>query len=73
MRRHLEKAWPIGELLKNDNAEDLFAWIGRCIVEVIQDACKVWPGEFSEEIPMGVTFSFPMMLVFEKHYYSGLR
>ncbi|PBP23559.1 hexokinase-1, partial [Diplocarpon rosae] len=58
---HLEKSWPIGEPLKNDKAEDLFKWIGECIAEVVQDGCRAWPGELSEEIALGVTFSFPMI------------
>jgi hexokinase len=59
--RQLEKAWPIGEQLKNNQAEDLFAWIGRRIAEVVQDGCSAWPGQLPEAIPLGVTFSFPMM------------
>jgi hexokinase len=61
--RQLEKSWPIGEQLKNDQAVDLFAWIGRRIAEVVQDGCSAWPGELQEAIPLGVTFSFPMMSV----------
>lgn len=60
--RHLEKSWPIGEQLKqNKDAEDLFQWIGKCMVEVVQDGCKKWPGEMHGTIPLGVTFSFPMI------------
>jgi hexokinase len=63
VRRTLEKAWPIGEHLKMDKAEDLFSWIGDCIAEVVSDylssdASKI--GE-PEELVMGITFSFPMM------------
>lgn len=61
--RQLEKAWPIGEQLKNDQAEDLFAWIGRRIAEVVRDGCSAWPGELPEMVPLGVTFSFPMKFV----------
>lgn len=64
VNRHLEKSWPIGELLKKDNAEDLFAWIGRCVAEVIRDALQrfeAWHESPPDEISMGVTFSFPMM------------
>ncbi len=62
-RRTLEKAWPIGEHLKMDKAEDLFAWIGDCIAEVVadrltSDAAKM---PIPEELQMGITFSFPMM------------
>ena len=63
VRRTLEKAWPIGEHLKMDNAEDLFAWIGDCIAEVVadrltSDAPKM---QIPDELKMGITFSFPMM------------
>ncbi|EEP75515.1 conserved hypothetical protein [Uncinocarpus reesii 1704] len=64
VRRTLEKAWPIGEHLKTDKAEDLFLWIGDCMAEVVADSLAV---EFSnglempEELEMGITFSFPMM------------
>jgi hexokinase len=61
--RQLEKSWPIGEQLKNDQAVDLFAWIGRRIAEVVQDGSSAWPGELPDAIPLGVTFSFPMMFV----------
>lgn len=44
-----------------DKAEDLFAWIGSCIVEVVSAGNAVWLGELPKEIPLGVTFSFPMM------------
>src|SRR5947207_819956 len=30
-QRIFEKEWPIGEHLKNEHADDLFAWIGDCI------------------------------------------
>lgn len=63
VRRTLEKAWPIGEHLKMDKTEDLFAWIGDCIAEVVNDRLSSDMGKvpFPEELPMGVTFSFPMM------------
>jgi hexokinase len=61
--RHLEKSWPIGEQFKNNKAEDLFTWIGKCIADVVQDGCLAWPGEIPHEIPLGVTFSFPMKCV----------
>lgn len=63
VKRHLEKTWPIGEQLKNDKAEDLFQWIGKCISEVVEDGIKKWGPEQREELPLGVTFSFPMMFV----------
>ncbi|KAK0119744.1 hypothetical protein ONS95_011179 [Cadophora gregata] len=59
--RHLEKSWPIGEQLKHNKAEDLFGWIGACIAGVVQDGCHTWPGNLPDEIPLGITFSFPMV------------
>jgi len=64
IRRTFEKAWPIGEHLKMDNAEDLFNWIGDCIAEVVRDnvATALLEKEIvPQELPMGITFSFPMM------------
>jgi hexokinase len=63
VRRTLEKAWPIGEHLKMDKAEDLFAWIGDCIAEVVSDrlSSDVHKLKAPEELAMGITFSFPMM------------
>ena len=61
-RRHLEKAWPIGEHLKIDKADDLFRWIGDCIAEVVADKINADDGkiEVPDQLTMGVTFSFPM-------------
>jgi hexokinase len=61
VRRILEKSWPIGEQLKHEKAEDLFAWIGECIAEVVEDGMRLFPETLQEELTMGVTFSFPMM------------
>ncbi|KAJ5321270.1 hypothetical protein N7476_004272 [Penicillium atrosanguineum] len=63
VRRTLERAWPIQEHLKMDKAEDLFAWIGDCIAEVVaesltSDATKK---DIPAELDMGITFSFPIM------------
>ncbi|KAI1932064.1 hypothetical protein LOZ58_004058 [Ophidiomyces ophidiicola] len=64
VRRTLEKAWPIGEHLKKDKAEDLFLWIGDCMAEVVADSLMA---DFTsgvkipDELEMGITFSFPMM------------
>jgi hexokinase len=61
-RSTLEKAWPIGEHLKVDKTEDLFAWIGDCIAEVVSDriTADLGKAEAPEELDMGITFSFPM-------------
>ena len=63
VRRTLEKAWPIGEHLKIDKTEDLFAWIGDCIAEVVGDYLGNNAGSPSApiELGLGITFSFPMM------------
>ncbi|KAL9622719.1 MAG: hypothetical protein Q9160_003029 [Pyrenula sp. 1 TL-2023] len=64
VQRRLEKAWPIGEHLKMDKVDDLFAWIGDCIAEVVADrlsSSDVKHKKPPEELEMGITFSFPMM------------
>ncbi|KAK2736477.1 hypothetical protein FQN57_000733 [Myotisia sp. PD_48] len=64
VKRTLEKAWPIGEHLKMDKAEDLFLWIGDCMAEIVADslASDMATGKpVPEELEMGITFSFPMM------------
>ena len=63
VKRILEKAWPIGEHLKRDKAEDLFSWIGDCIAEVVSDRSNsnTFDLKVPEELAMGITFSFPMM------------
>lgn len=62
-RRH-DRDWPIGDHLKMDQAEDLFAWIGDCIAQVIRealDAGTLTPeSALGSEILLGITFSFPM-------------
>lgn len=65
VRSH-DKSWPIEEHLKMDQAEDLFAWIGDCIADVVKDALKeaeeaeAGSSPFGEELLLGITFSFPM-------------
>ncbi|KAL5355716.1 hypothetical protein BJX96DRAFT_78068 [Aspergillus floccosus] len=63
VQRTLEKAWPIQEHLKMDQAEDLFAWIGDCIAEVVAESLTSdeTKGSVPEELEMGITFSFPIM------------
>lgn len=60
LRRLLEQCWPIGEHLKNENAESLFSWIGEKIAEVVGRACRDLKLNRDNDLPMGVTFSFPM-------------
>lgn len=63
VRSTLEKAWPIQEHLKKDKAEDLFAWIGDCIAEVVAESLKsdATRNKVPEELDLGITFSFPIM------------
>ncbi|KAI9848072.1 MAG: hypothetical protein M1837_001174 [Sclerophora amabilis] len=68
-RRTHEKSWPIGEHLKIDKAEDLFAWIGDCISEVVAEDVDAVAAEdpdcdgnpHQDGIALGITFSFPML------------
>ncbi|KAF3020565.1 hypothetical protein E8E14_008365 [Neopestalotiopsis sp. 37M] len=61
LRRVLEKSWPILEHFKNEAEDALFAWIGACIAEVVQDGCKHYDISADSTLPLGVTFSFPMV------------
>ena len=53
-----EQKWAIGEHLKVDKGEDLFDWVGSCIAKVI---ATYDGGTLPSEIPLAITFSFPMM------------
>lgn len=61
VKRLLEKSWPIDEHLKNENPDSLFLWIGKCIAEVVQNGCKTLQLQTDQPMPLGVTFSFPMV------------
>lgn len=61
LRRLLEQSWPIGEHLKNENADSLFSFIGKSVAAVVEKACGEWGLNRQDELPMGVTFSFPMV------------
>lgn len=61
LRRLLEQSWPIGEHLKNENADSLFSFIGKSVATVVDKACHEWGLDRNHEVPMGVTFSFPMV------------
>ncbi|KAH7395056.1 hypothetical protein DE146DRAFT_615118 [Phaeosphaeria sp. MPI-PUGE-AT-0046c] len=66
IKRSHDRDWPIGDHLKMDKAEDLFAWIADCIAEVVKEAItagtvpSVSDLPSGEEILLGITFSFPM-------------
>ncbi|KAK8052040.1 putative hexokinase [Apiospora rasikravindrae] len=61
LRRHLEKSWPIFDHLKNEHPDELFSWIGKCIAEVVADGCQSFGLPQDVTLPLGVTFSFPMV------------
>ncbi|KAI5867016.1 hexokinase-7 [Durotheca rogersii] len=61
LRRVLEREWPISDVLKIENADSLFKWIGKCIAEVVRQGCEEFGLPRDRELPMGVTFSFPMV------------
>ncbi|KAI1435357.1 hexokinase-7 [Xylaria sp. CBS 124048] len=61
IRRVLEQSWPIEEVLKKENADSLFAWIGSCIAQVVREGREAFGLEPRSELPMGVTFSFPII------------
>jgi len=48
-----------------DKAEDLFAWIGDCIAEVVAESLTSddTKKDIPAELDMGITFSFPIMSV----------
>ncbi|KAK8010637.1 hypothetical protein PG990_009602 [Apiospora arundinis] len=61
LRRQLEKSWPIFDHLKNEHPDELFSWIGKCIAEVVADGCQSFGLSRDVTLPLGVTFSFPMV------------
>ncbi|KAK8090866.1 hexokinase family [Apiospora phragmitis] len=61
LRRHLEKSWPIFDHLKNEHPDELFSWIGKCIAEIVADGCQSFGLPRDVTLPLGVTFSFPMV------------
>ena len=62
IQKKYEKSWPIDAHLKADKPEHLFAWLGDCLAEVINDRLQAGDAAFTE-IPLGIAFSFPMMYV----------
>lgn len=69
LRRSFDKSWPIEDRFKDEKAEDLFAWIGKCIAEVIGDCLKAMVKNGPDRdplgpvLPTGITWSFPMVYV----------
>ncbi|CAI7607287.1 unnamed protein product [Penicillium pancosmium] len=60
VRRTLEKAWPIEDRLRRDQATSLFSWIGDCIAEVIHDDLANSKVDAPSEVAMGISFCFPI-------------
>jgi hexokinase len=60
VRRTLEKAWPIENRMRQDQADSLFSWIGDCIAEVIHDDLANSKDDTPSEITMGISFCFPI-------------
>ncbi|KAM0275952.1 hypothetical protein ACHAQH_007253 [Verticillium albo-atrum] len=56
-----EQSWSIAEHLKSMNDANLFDWIGECIAAVVAEGCRDWALAADEPIPLGITFSFPMV------------
>lgn len=65
VRRTLEKAWRIEEHLQQDQAHELFLWIGNCIAEVVKDDLAAGLGgrNCPNYIETGITFSLPIKYV----------
>lgn len=61
LQRLLERSWPIQEHLKNENPESLFSWIGQNVASVVQAGLEHFSLPSDVDLPMGVTFSFPMV------------
>lgn len=54
---------PIEEHFKNDNEDQFFLWIGDVIAEVVRAQLQEDASKVGDVIPVGITFSFPMMYV----------
>ncbi|KAK3307563.1 uncharacterized protein B0T15DRAFT_182400 [Chaetomium strumarium] len=61
LNRLLEQSWPIQEHLKNENSDSLFSWIGERVAQVVREGCETLGISRDDELPMGITFSFPMV------------
>jgi hexokinase len=61
LRLLLEQQWAIGNHLKNEKAESLFSWIGGNIATVVRRGVEELGLPADVDLPMGVTFSFPMV------------
>ena len=60
VRTILEQSWSIDDQLKNENADNLFNWIGKCIAEVVEKGHGQFDLPPEKTLSLGVSFSFPM-------------
>ena len=75
LRRTYDRSWPIEDRFKVDNADDLFAWIGSCILGVVEACQEDLDQEprngftaLGDVLPIGVAWSFPMMYVSQIYF-----
>ncbi|KAH6672741.1 hexokinase-7 [Plectosphaerella plurivora] len=56
-----ERSWPIANHIKNADVASLFDWVGECIATVVAEGTREWNLSVDRDIPLGITFSFPMI------------
>lgn len=61
LHKSFEKSWYIDEDLKKEHPQKIFNWIGSCIIDVMSNKQSFPEGYDEEFLPVGITFSFPMM------------
>lgn len=61
LHKSFEKSWYIDEDLKKEHPQKIFNWIGSCIIDVMGNKRSFPEGYDEEFLPVGITFSFPMM------------
>lgn len=63
VRKTHVKSIPIEDHFKNDNEDQFFLWIGDVIAEVVRAQMLEDASKIGDVVPVGITFSFPMMYV----------
>lgn len=61
IRKSFEMSWEIDEEIKNAAPQRLFSWVGGCMAEVIGNDEGFPDRKPDDLLPVGITFSFPMM------------
>lgn len=61
LHKSFEKSWYIDEDLKKEHPQKIFNWIGSCIIDVMSNIKSSLEDYDEEFLPVGITFSFPMM------------